>query len=1089
MPKGNNAIPHTHGKKHWNPCSSQKGNVKTFLNQPAQKIRRRRLRLVKAKKVFPRPLKALRPQVNCPTLRHNMKKRLGRGFTPAELTAAGLKPRYAATIGIRVDGRRKNKSEEGLNINVQRLKDYMSKLVLFPINHKKVQKGEASDAECKAAKQDRSRSNVYKFLKKNHSAVRFFGARTARKAKREAAKEATNAFVLLICNIKHKKETESAKVSNGAASELKHTEVGERRWLGGRTGDRLFFYYISSHSEADHSPHLLFHPYIHTSIRTYRTAPNRLFTVYTTLLFRPRLSEDTQISVCFFEINIYIYIYIGVNVEQKMNRFQEFAARTAPPPRPEPEPSGTPHGNEAKKSNSPPLEQPPAAVSTTFLTPLGSQGLSPPFHLAEPSGDPIVPGASAAAVRAPPSPAGSRKMGPSSSSIRKGPPMHVSALGASPAPGAGTSRVTPSLAPAPEERLSTPAASTTAAPRPVPRPSVAGDQPGSTVAADPPPQVVVAALPALPPPPPAGSPAAAPSPRERKTKGFCSCFGGRDDDDDEEMRQLAAAAIASQQQQIQHQQQQQLPPLSAPAPPADLPAPPVPPPPATPVQVVADTPAGPTPPAAPDSASQSLAGSAQGEAAPAVASDGAALHRPHRVPKRPAAFDAVTSAEELTPSTQHILSPSASATPPTAAKEPRQGRGDRHHRSEDAQPSPASASASASTLRRTVSTASRSRGDGSASPHGSLCDHHPCRAGASSPPHSYRREDGLLHLPHYRRRILLDLRAREREEEEAMLRGEEWRELTFQPRINRRSRHYAATEPPQGSGDTSATRRRKDDEVEAIFNRLYMHQTRHVANTTYMEPETYSFTPEITAKAQRLGGGKNVVERLYPTRRRRTSDASGETPSASSSAGGSPMSSRGKTWSRQHTARRSNGARRGPIHFSDLDESQRPLNRCSKYLALSHDPFALGTAQSWPQPCHRTPFFRAVREPSVSITRRSDPYFDDDENFFRSPSSAPTRERKGRGREGRGEGGRKHPFAPTTDTFASLPVSFRVEKHTFDTTPDSPFPPIPLLCCQHSHTHICCGICFTTAFGLIRNHLQCAGCTLSCQIQHHPKGN
>lgn len=217
MPKGNNAIPHNHRRKHWNPCSSQKGNLKTFLNQPAQKIRRRRLRLVKAKKIFPRPLKALRPQVNCPTVRHNMKKRLGRGFTPAELAAAQIKPRYAATIGIRVDARRKNKSEEGLNINVQRLKNYLSKLVLFPINHKKVGHGEASDAECKAAKQDRSRGgsaaagplvwaapenprkrtteeqnkNVYKFLKKNHSAVRYFGARTARKAKKEAAKEAT----------------------------------------------------------------------------------------------------------------------------------------------------------------------------------------------------------------------------------------------------------------------------------------------------------------------------------------------------------------------------------------------------------------------------------------------------------------------------------------------------------------------------------------------------------------------------------------------------------------------------------------------------------------------------------------------------------------------------------------------------------------------------------------------------------------------------------------------------------------------------------------------------------------------------------
>ncbi|EPY30671.1 large subunit ribosomal protein L13e [Strigomonas culicis] len=213
MPKGNNAIPHVHQKKHWNPCSSQKGNVKTFLNQPAQKARRRRLRLVKAKRVFPRPVKALRPQVNCPTVRYNMKKRLGRGFSPSELKAAGLKPRYARTIGISVDLRRRNKSEEGLNANVQRLKTYLSKLVLFPLSRKKVQQGEASEEAIKAATQDRSRfgdaavgalvypaaeapravsadeksKNVYKFLKKNHSAVRFFGARTARAARKAAA--------------------------------------------------------------------------------------------------------------------------------------------------------------------------------------------------------------------------------------------------------------------------------------------------------------------------------------------------------------------------------------------------------------------------------------------------------------------------------------------------------------------------------------------------------------------------------------------------------------------------------------------------------------------------------------------------------------------------------------------------------------------------------------------------------------------------------------------------------------------------------------------------------------------------------------
>ena len=208
MPKHNNAIPHIHLKKHWNPCSSQKGNVKLWLDQPMRKLRRRRLRLVKAKKAFPRPAKMLRPQVNCPTVRYNMKKRLGRGFTVEEIKAAGIEqgPRYAATIGIKVDTRRKNLSEEGLAANVQRLKTYMSKLVLFPLDHKKVDK-----TQLKTATQDKSRfatgvvahptvaavaeparkltsdeakTNIYKFLKKNHSAVRFMGARMARAAKK-----------------------------------------------------------------------------------------------------------------------------------------------------------------------------------------------------------------------------------------------------------------------------------------------------------------------------------------------------------------------------------------------------------------------------------------------------------------------------------------------------------------------------------------------------------------------------------------------------------------------------------------------------------------------------------------------------------------------------------------------------------------------------------------------------------------------------------------------------------------------------------------------------------------------------------------
>ena len=216
MVKGNDAIPHVHQRKHFQPGSSQKGNFVTRLDQPKRAQHRRRQRLIKAKKSFPRPLRNLRPAVNCPTVRYNMKKRLGRGFSLEELNGAGLRPEYAATVGIRVDRRRKNLSEEGLALNTQRLKTYMSKLVLFPINHNKLQKGEADEAAQKAAVQDRSRfgktvaapssiraaveaprkltadekkRKAYRFLKQNISAVRFMGARIKRALKKEEAKK------------------------------------------------------------------------------------------------------------------------------------------------------------------------------------------------------------------------------------------------------------------------------------------------------------------------------------------------------------------------------------------------------------------------------------------------------------------------------------------------------------------------------------------------------------------------------------------------------------------------------------------------------------------------------------------------------------------------------------------------------------------------------------------------------------------------------------------------------------------------------------------------------------------------------------
>merc|ERR1719423_284099 len=101
-------IPNVHLHKDWDPY------VKTWFNQPARKVRRRNARAAKAVAVAPRPLKTLRPVVRCPTLRYNIKERIGRGFT---------------------------------------LKELKAKLILFPIRASKPRKGDASEEDQKKASQ------------------------------------------------------------------------------------------------------------------------------------------------------------------------------------------------------------------------------------------------------------------------------------------------------------------------------------------------------------------------------------------------------------------------------------------------------------------------------------------------------------------------------------------------------------------------------------------------------------------------------------------------------------------------------------------------------------------------------------------------------------------------------------------------------------------------------------------------------------------------------------------------------------------------------------------------------------------------
>jgi large subunit ribosomal protein L13e len=129
--KHNNVIPNLHFHKKY--CQSSRGplKVKVNLNQATQKKVRRLKRAAKAAAIAPRPLQKLRPIVHCQTQRYSAKVRLGRGFTLEELKLAGIHPKYAQTVGICVDTRRSNRSEESLALNVARLAEYKKNLVVW----------------------------------------------------------------------------------------------------------------------------------------------------------------------------------------------------------------------------------------------------------------------------------------------------------------------------------------------------------------------------------------------------------------------------------------------------------------------------------------------------------------------------------------------------------------------------------------------------------------------------------------------------------------------------------------------------------------------------------------------------------------------------------------------------------------------------------------------------------------------------------------------------------------------------------------------------------------------------------------------
>lgn len=214
---GNNVIPNVHFRK-VNGCQWKGKNrvlMRTWLDQAGRKKRRLNTRRQKAAAVFPRPVAGLlRPVVHPPTQRYNFKLRLGKGFTLSELREAKISPKMAPTIGIAVDWRRKNRCQESLTENTERLKLYMSKLMVFPKGSGKkcVKKGDTARSALENVAQNTLREIIpvpktalrekaraitaeekdfaaYKTMKKSRSDLKYWGAKK-KKAEEKANKDA-----------------------------------------------------------------------------------------------------------------------------------------------------------------------------------------------------------------------------------------------------------------------------------------------------------------------------------------------------------------------------------------------------------------------------------------------------------------------------------------------------------------------------------------------------------------------------------------------------------------------------------------------------------------------------------------------------------------------------------------------------------------------------------------------------------------------------------------------------------------------------------------------------------------------------------
>ncbi|GAA5991250.1 hypothetical protein JCM10908_003220 [Rhodotorula pacifica] len=198
----NNVLHRNHFRKDW------QSRVKTWFDQPGKKHSRRVARQAKAAKAGLRPVELLRPAVRAPTVRYNRKLRAGRGFTKAELKQAGLRAKEALSLGVPVDHRRRNRSEEGLKLNVERLEAYKARLVVLPKRkataEQKEQQGVSHLAKAfpipsgtgeqekprEITAEEKQQGSAYEQLRKARSDARLVGVRAERERKKREEEEA-----------------------------------------------------------------------------------------------------------------------------------------------------------------------------------------------------------------------------------------------------------------------------------------------------------------------------------------------------------------------------------------------------------------------------------------------------------------------------------------------------------------------------------------------------------------------------------------------------------------------------------------------------------------------------------------------------------------------------------------------------------------------------------------------------------------------------------------------------------------------------------------------------------------------------------